>query len=207
MKSHLITLAIATIFGFFLSRIGFSSWDEVHQMFTFADLRLVLAFGMAVVLLSIGWVVVRRVRKDDPDFSRRPIHKGSLVGGIFSSATFPTGQAYAADISGREDRTAAMAVIGAAFGLGIICGPGIGAGVASLFDDLLAPVWLSASVAALNALFVATSLPEPTRRTTREVPRASGAIAAPCPTSSRSSPSACANTGCNVSASSGSSKR
>lgn len=87
-----------------------------------------------------------------------------VVGGAFSSATLPTGQAYAADISGRDDRTSAMAVIGMAFGLGIIFGPGIGAGLSVLFDDLLAPVYFSASVALLNALFVATSLPEPERR-------------------------------------------
>ncbi|MFK7987738.1 MAG: MFS transporter [Sandaracinaceae bacterium] len=100
-----------------------------------------------------------------------------IFGGVFSSATLPTGQAYAADISGRDDRTAAMAVIGAAFGLGIIFGPGIGAGLASLFDDLLAPVWFSAGVAALNAVFVATSLPEPERRVTKTASRGARVLA------------------------------
>ncbi len=88
-----------------------------------------------------------------------------LVGGAFSSATLPTGQAYAADISEREDRTSAMAVIGMAFGLGVIVGPGIGFGLAKLFHNLLAPVFFSASVAVLNAIFVAFRLPEPERRT------------------------------------------
>ena len=86
MKSHIATLLLAVLFGFFLSRIGFSSWDEVHAMFTFSDLRLTLAFGIAVAILSVGWVVMRRVRKNDPDFSRRPIHKGSLVGGAIFGA-------------------------------------------------------------------------------------------------------------------------
>src|SRR5581483_3013017 len=49
------------------------------------------------------------------------------VGGTFSSATIPTAQAYVADTTGRSDRTAGMAVIGAAFGLGIVFGPPIGA--------------------------------------------------------------------------------
>ncbi len=89
-----------------------------------------------------------------------------VVGGTFSSATLPTGQAYAADISARGDRTAAMAVIGMAFGLGIIVGPGIGFGLATLFDNLLAPVFFSAAVALVNALFVALKLPEPERRRT-----------------------------------------
>jgi MFS family permease len=86
-----------------------------------------------------------------------------VVGGAFSSATLPTGQAYAADISGRESRTSAMAVIGMAFGLGIIFGPAIGAGLSALFEDLLAPVYFSAGVAVLNAIFVALRLPEPER--------------------------------------------
>lgn len=91
-----------------------------------------------------------------------------VFGGALSSATLPTGQAYAADLSDREDRTSAMAVIGMAFGLGVIFGPAIGAGLAALFDDLLAPVYFSAGVALLNALFVALRLPEPERRATGE---------------------------------------
>ena len=84
-----------------------------------------------------------------------------LVGGTFSSATLPTAQAYVADITGRADRTAGMAVIGAAFGLGVIVGPGIGGLLAKI--HLLAPVYFSASLALLNALFVWLMLPEPRR--------------------------------------------
>ena len=86
MKSHVITIALGVAFGFCLSRIGFTSWDEVHAMFTFSDLRLVIAFGTAVALLSVGWVVVRRLRPSDPAFSPRPIHKGTLVGGVLFGA-------------------------------------------------------------------------------------------------------------------------
>ena len=85
-----------------------------------------------------------------------------VAGGAFSSATLPSAQAYAADLSGRDERASAMAVIGAAFGLGIIFGPAIGAGLVELTGgDLLAPVWFSASVAVLNAIFIAWRLPEP----------------------------------------------
>jgi MFS family permease len=57
-----------------------------------------------------------------------------------------------------------MAVIGAAFGLGVIVGPGIGAALATF--GLLTPVYLSASLALVNALFVAWRLPEPERAET-----------------------------------------
>jgi MFS family permease len=84
------------------------------------------------------------------------------VGGTFSSATIPTAQAYVADVTGREDRTSGMAMIGAAFGLGLIFGPAIGAALSTV--SLLTPVYFSAGLAVLNAVFIATRLKEPERR-------------------------------------------
>ncbi|MCL6529562.1 MFS transporter [Meiothermus ruber] len=84
-----------------------------------------------------------------------------LLGGAFSSATLPTAQAYLADITPREQRTQNFAVLGAAFGLGVIFGPAIGAGLAHF--GLLVPVVFSASLALLNALFVGLALPESRR--------------------------------------------
>lgn len=52
-----------------------------------------------------------------------------LLGGAFSSATLPTAQAYVADVTGRENRTAGMALLGAAFGLAVILGPALGRGL------------------------------------------------------------------------------
>jgi MFS family permease len=96
------------------------------------------------------------------------------VGGTFSSATVPTAQAYVADTTGREDRTAGMAVIGAAFGLGIIFGPAIGAALSSI--SLLAPVYFSAALALLNAAFISARLKEPERRSSA-IPQELGPVA------------------------------
>jgi MFS transporter, DHA1 family, tetracycline resistance protein len=85
-----------------------------------------------------------------------------LLGGLLSSATMPTAQAYIADITERNERTAGMALVGAAFGLGIVFGPGIGAALSHF--GLLVPVYASAAVALLNGLFVWRQLPEPARR-------------------------------------------
>ena len=84
-----------------------------------------------------------------------------LVGGLLSSATMPTAQAYIADITDRADRASGMALVGAAFGLGVVFGPGIGAALSHF--GLLAPVYVSAAVAFLNGVFVWLRLPEPTR--------------------------------------------
>lgn len=84
-----------------------------------------------------------------------------VLGGAFSSATLPTAQAYIADSTGRADRTAGMALIGAAFGLGVVFGPAIGAALSTV--SLLLPVYCSAGFALLNAAFVSLRLPEPER--------------------------------------------
>jgi len=98
-----------------------------------------------------------------------------LLGGAFSSATLPTAQAYMADLTGRSDRTAGMAMIGAAFGLGVIFGPLIGA--AFSWVSLLAAVYFSASVAFLNFAFVWFFLPESKRSVALSPPKATSHVA------------------------------
>ncbi len=99
-----------------------------------------------------------------------------LLGGAFSSATLPTAQAYIADSTGRADRTAGMALIGAAFGLGVVFGPAIGAALSTF--SLLLPVYCSAGFALLNACFVAWRLPEPERRVEQAPEQPSAPVAA-----------------------------
>lgn len=82
MKTPLYALAIGTLMGVALSRIGFSSWDEVHRMFLFADLRMFLAFGLSVVLIAAGSQVLRRVQPGRVRFASRPIHRGTVLGAI-----------------------------------------------------------------------------------------------------------------------------
>lgn len=98
-----------------------------------------------------------------------------ILGGAFSSATLPTAQAYIADTTERADRTAGMALIGAAFGLGVVIGPAIGAALSTI--SLLAPLYFSAGFALLNALFVWLKLPEPKRHVHVEEPETSGSLA------------------------------
>lgn len=71
---------VGLMMGAALSRIGFTSWDEVHKMFTFQDLRLILVFGFAVALLVASWMVIRRL--STPRWSARAFHKGTIPGGV-----------------------------------------------------------------------------------------------------------------------------
>lgn len=87
-----------------------------------------------------------------------------LVGGALSSAVLPTAQAYAADVTPPHERTKGMAVIGAAFGLSVVLGPGIG-GLTAQHFGLLAPIGVSIAVGLVNLVLV-LRLEEPTRHHT-----------------------------------------
>ncbi len=80
-----------------------------------------------------------------------------IIDGI-SGGNISTAQAYIADITSPEERSKAMGLIGAAFGLGFILGPAIG-GVLSSFS-IAAPFLFASALALLNAVLVFIRLPE-----------------------------------------------
>ena len=81
MSASLLKLGFCgALLGFSLANIGFTSWDEVFAMFTFADLRLFLTFVTGVSLLTVAFAVIRRRGK--PDWPPRPIHRGTILGGV-----------------------------------------------------------------------------------------------------------------------------
>lgn len=84
MKTQILTCLTGVLLGFSLSNIGFSSWDQVHAMFTFTDLRLIFAFGLAAVVLFVVWKLITRAT--GATWPRREIHKGTIVGGALFGA-------------------------------------------------------------------------------------------------------------------------
>lgn len=74
------------------------------------------------------------------------------------AANISTAQAVLADTNPAAERSRAMALIGAAFGLGFIFGPAFGGILFHL--DHRAPAAFGASLALLNLLLVSTTLPE-----------------------------------------------
>jgi MFS family permease len=77
---------------------------------------------------------------------------------LLGSGTGPASQAYIADRTTREDRTAGVALVSAAMGLGETIGPGIGALLSGI--DLVAPIYLAAALAVLSAAAIGRWLPE-----------------------------------------------
>src|SRR5256885_5628872 len=88
-------------------------------------------------------------------------------------ANITVAQAYIADITPPEKRSAKMALIGIAFGLGFIFGPTIG-GLMYHFFGITGPGWVAAAVCALNlvlAWFVLSESLQPGSEQTRPRPR------------------------------------
>ena len=90
---------------------------------------------------------------------------GRVVGGM-SSASMAVASAYAADISTHENRAKSFGKVGAAFGLGFICGPMLGGMLGSI--NLQLPFYVAAALGAANFaygyFFVPESLPVESRR-------------------------------------------
>jgi DHA1 family multidrug resistance protein-like MFS transporter len=80
------------------------------------------------------------------------------LAGILSSATLPTAMAYIGDSTSQEDRGGGMGVIGAAMGVGVVIGPGLGGWLSSI--SLAAPFFAAAGLSLLTALLVLLLLPE-----------------------------------------------
>jgi uncharacterized membrane protein YedE/YeeE len=78
--TQLKLLFLGAMLGFTLSHIGFTSWDEVHAMFTFSDVRMFLAFAVGVSLLTLAFTVIQKT--SSPAWSPRPIHRGTIAGGV-----------------------------------------------------------------------------------------------------------------------------
>lgn len=82
MKNHIVVAVLGVTLGFSLSHIGFSSYGEVRKMFTFADLRMVLVFGGALMLTIIGFALIKGREMIAP----RRIHKGTILGAALFGA-------------------------------------------------------------------------------------------------------------------------
>ncbi|RMH93593.1 MFS transporter [Lysobacter pythonis] len=76
---------------------------------------------------------------------------------LFSSGVFPATQAAIAEAAGPEKRSAAMASIQAAYGIGMIGGPGIAALLVTLAITL--PLYAAAAICAIAALVVSRVMP------------------------------------------------
>jgi DHA1 family multidrug resistance protein-like MFS transporter len=80
------------------------------------------------------------------------------LAGVLSAATLPTAMAYISDSTSQDDRGKGMGIIGAAMGVGMVIGPGLGGSLAGI--SLSAPFFLAAGVSVIAATLIFFALPE-----------------------------------------------
>ena len=136
-------MAVFSIMQFIFSPFWGSLSDRVGRK----KVLLIGAFGNAVSMLifaladGLGLMFVSRA-----------------LAGILSSATLPTAMAYISDSTTHEERGGGMGVIGAAMGVGMVLGPGLGGWMSGI--SLSAPFFLAAGLSLVSMLLIWAVLPE-----------------------------------------------
>jgi DHA1 family tetracycline resistance protein-like MFS transporter len=102
--------------------------------------------GMCINFLSTAWA---------PNLAGLFI--GRVIGGM-SSASMSVATAYASDISSHEQRAKSFGKVGAAFGLGFICGPMLGGLLGNV--NLHLPFYVAAGLSAANFVYGYFCVPE-----------------------------------------------
>jgi DHA1 family tetracycline resistance protein-like MFS transporter len=114
-----------------------------------SNLGLGLDYIVMALSPTIGWLFVGRV-----------------ISGITASSV-PTAMAYIADVVPKEKRAGAFGMIGVAFGLGFILGPGIGGPLGDISPRL--PFWVAAGFSLANWLYGYIFVPESLRQEHRKI--------------------------------------
>ncbi len=102
--------------------------------------------GMCINFLATGWA---------PNLACLFI--GRVIGGI-SAASMSVASAYASDISTPDNRAKSFGKVGAAFGLGFICGPMLGGLLGDI--NLHLPFYIAAGLSAANVIYGYLAVPE-----------------------------------------------
>ena len=145
-----------------------------------------LVIGLLFASFSVAQLIASPVLGELSDrWGRRPVLILSLLGTVLSFAmlalaqslfmlfaarivdglsggNITTARAYIADVTAEEDRARAFGFLGAAFGLGFIVGPALGAGFS--YISYTAPIWAAAVITLVAAALAWRWLPETVHR-------------------------------------------
>lgn len=70
------------VLGYTVSRLGFTDYEELHRMLLFRDLRLFLAFAVALALSVLFFALLKGRLKLDPVHFHKGLVPGSIAFGI-----------------------------------------------------------------------------------------------------------------------------
>jgi len=124
-------------------------WGRLSDRYGRRPVILASLAGSAVAALMIGLAGTLLV-----------LFAARILQGI-AGASYAAAQAYVADVTAPRDRARGMGMIGAAFGLGFILGPALGALFSAV--DARLPFFVAAALAGANLLIALRRLPESRR--------------------------------------------
>ncbi len=181
MKEHRATIGIVFLIVF-IDLVGFGIVIPILPLYAEEYGPSPVIFGLLMASFSIMQFIFSPILGRLSDrWGRRPVLLVSLIGSAvgyvlfgfagsltmlfasriidgISGGNISTAQAVIADITGPEDRAKGMGLIGAAFGLGFILGPAIGALLVTVAPWL--PGVAAATASLIAFLLVLTRLPE-----------------------------------------------
>ncbi len=138
-----ILMAIFALMQFIFSPI----WGSLSDRYGRKKFLLVGAIGNALSMLFFGlstqlWM----------------LYASRALAGSLSSATLPTAMAYIGDSTSDEERGGGMGIMGAAMGVGMVIGPGLGGWLAEY--SLQLPFYVAAVLSTLATVLIMVILPE-----------------------------------------------
>lgn len=137
-------------------------WGRLSDRIGRRPVMLITIAGTALSLLFLGLAD-----------SLAQIFLARLLSGIFGS-NISVATAYLTDVTEEADRTRWMGMIGASFAVGFTLGPPIGGLLSRAGHGV--PMLVAAGMAALNFIWAAVQLREPTRRSERPVANMTGRL-------------------------------
>ncbi len=137
-------------------------WGRLSDRIGRRPVMLITIAGTALSLLFLGLAD-----------SLAQIFLARLLSGIFGS-NISVATAYLTDVTEEADRTRWMGMIGASFAVGFTLGPPIGGLLSRAGHGV--PMLVAAGMAALNFIWAAIQLREPTRRSERPVANLTGRL-------------------------------
>ena len=150
--------------GFFIAAI-FTSYSLMQFLFAPLWGRLSDRIGRRPVLLSstacacVSYVIFALGSGMENRVVALWVMLASRIFAGICGANITVAQAYIADITPPEQRSAKMGLEGMAFGLGFILGPVLG-GLSAKFFGLTGPGWTAASLCAINFIWASVMLAE-----------------------------------------------
>lgn len=155
-------MALFSLMQFFFSPI----WGDLSDRYGRKKILMVGALGNAVSMLIFGLA---------PNLGVMFLSRA--LAGMLSSATLPTAMAYISDTTSERDRGQGMGIIGAAMGVGMVLGPGLGGWMGTI--SLAAPFYLAAGLSLVAMFLMMVMLPETLSSDARAAARGAGKLRGP----------------------------